>query len=118
MLLINFALTIFFSIFFIIETKFNNVVEYPKDLNQGVYKFELTFEEGLSMSINSKEIGEFDPVNFNLTDGRFYVRNKNLFEKCGIQELVTDISEIDSIVVTDGRHRNFQVHLLLFLKIL
>ena len=89
-----------------IDAKFSNVIEYPKSDDQKVYKFEMHFHEALTMSINQKEDGEFDPVDFNMADGKFYVRDKDLFNKCKMNTLVTDQEKIDTILTVDGRHRS------------
>lgn len=87
------------------NAKFTNQVIYPSSSTQKVYKFDLHFEEGLSMSINQKEDGEFDPVDFSLDDGKFNVRNKDLFKSCNLSEPVVDKKQLDTIVTVDGRHR-------------
>ncbi len=88
-----------------VNAQFTNTVDYPQVSADNVYKFDLTFSEGLSMSINQKKDGEFDPVDFNTTDGKFYVKDKNLFHACHIGSLVTDKHELDTLVTVDGRHR-------------
>lgn len=87
----------------LIECKFSNIVQYP-DLTQKVFKYDLHFKNGLSMSVNNKINSEFDPVDFNLTDGRFYVRDKDPFNACSLNKLLTNQEDLDSIVTVDGRH--------------
>jgi hypothetical protein len=87
------------------NAKFNNVVEYPKSFNDSVYKFELVFDEGLSMSVFQEAYREFDPVVYDTVTSQFYLRNKSLSAACDQKSLLTDQKLIDTIVTVDGRHR-------------
>lgn len=102
-LILSFLICI--SLAFQANAKFNNVVEYPKSFKDSVYKFELVFDEGLSMSVFQEAYREFDPVVYDTATSQFYLRNKSLSAACDQKSLLTDQKLIDTIVTVDGRHR-------------
>lgn len=84
----------------------NQVVDsnaYDKEKN--VYKFEFVITNGMTMAVQNKEKGTFDPVVYNIKEQAFYRRDSDLDTVCNKTEKVTNQSDIDSIVGATGIYK-------------
>jgi hypothetical protein len=97
-------LILIFSLFYETESKYNNIVEYPKGLKNDVYKFHLVVKHGLAMAVRNDMRETYDPVGYDIEKQVFW-KNVKTDHGCDYNQQVVNKSEEDSIYTVCGKHR-------------